>query len=346
MYVRQSSDGHVILAIHVDNTLVIAITPDMIQRVRQELGLSFEITDEDPTWFLGCHIIRDRDARTITISHRLYTGTLGKRFRLEDAYPVTTPLDPSEHLSTDDGPKTDEERHDMASRPYRELVGGLLWIAVIDRPDIMFATVFLSQFLNNPGPRHWNAAKRVLRYLLGTQDYGLVLGLPRPSPNRPHFVGFSDSDWASDQSDRRSVSGYVFQIGGSTVSWASRKQRTVALSSTEAEYMAATYASTQLIWYRKFLTDIGLRVSQDGTVLFMDNTSAIYLSKDARYHSRTKHIDIRYHFIRQHVEDGIIRLEYIPTADMVADGLTKALARVKFERNRDAMGIVRLEGVC
>lgn len=129
VYVRQSSDGHVILAIHVihvDNPLVIAITPDMIQCVRQELGLSFEITDEDPTWFLGCHIIRDHDARTITILHRLYTGTLGKRFRLEDAYPVTTPLDPSEHLSTDDGPKTDEERHEMASRPYRELVGGLL----------------------------------------------------------------------------------------------------------------------------------------------------------------------------------------------------------------------------
>ena len=217
----------------------------------------------------------------------------------------------------------------MRSVPYRELTGALLWVAIISRPDIAFAASHLAKFNSNPGQVHWKAAKRVLRYLSATRKLCLVLGCDNSGTDA--LTGYTDSDWARDRDDSRSYGAYVFMLGDSCVSWSSRKQPTVATSSTEAEYMALSNATKQAIWLRSLLSEIGLFIESTSTTMYADNRGAIELTKQPRLHSRTKHIPIHFHFIRQHVADKTISIVHCPTQHMIADGLTKPLPRVPFE---------------
>lgn len=176
--------------------------------------------------------------------------------------------------------------------PYRELIGALIYLAVATRPDISNAVSRLAQFSNNLKKQHWLTAKRVLRYLAGTTDYGLLFF----RADQP-LIGYSDADWGGCALDRQSYSGYVFLLGGATISWKSQKQRTVALSSTEAEYISMTEATKEGLYLRSLLTELGLS-RMAATTLYVDNQGAQYLAHDHLYHPRTKHIDIRYHFLR------------------------------------------------
>ncbi|KAK0596555.1 hypothetical protein LWI29_016765 [Acer saccharum] len=204
------------------------------------------------------------------------------------------------------------------------------------RPDIMFAASLLSRYMQSPTQNHMGAAKRVLRYLQGTLDYGILYQPVKDSK----LVGFSDSDWAGCLDDMRSTSSYVFSLGSGICSWSSKKQKTVAQSSAEAEYVAAAKATSQAIWLRRILEDIGEK-QEDPTVLYCDNKSAIAMGKNPISHDRTKHIAIKFHFIREAVEQGEIQLMYCRTQDQMADVLTKAVTRDKFIYLRELIGVTK-----
>jgi hypothetical protein len=345
VYVRITTLGnntaHVtVIAVHVDNMFIATNTLMELERARRELHNTFEMTDEDVTWLLGMHLIRDLDARTIAFSHGTYIDTLLERFNMSDCRPVDIPLPMGTRLSVDDCPSTPEDKAEMAKRPYRALVGGLMWLATMSRPDIAHAVVHLAQFNNNPGRAHWNAALRVLRYLKGTRDFALVLG--GASDSRTEFVGYSDSSWGNDWDDGRSVAGYTFHLDGATISWQSKKQPTVALSSTEAEYMALTSSSKQGLFLHSVLEELGVLFKLP-TTIYSDNNSAIALAHNRKQnHGRTKHINIRHHFIREHVEDGTFIITHMSTKTMIADTLTKALGKEMFVWCREAMGVRRI----
>lgn len=197
--------------------------------------------------------------------------------------------------------KEDGEKKVNASL-YRSLVGSLLYLTAT-RPDIMFAASFLSRFMQSPSQIHFGAAKRVWRYLQGTIGYGIWYNYSSDLK----LVGYSDSDWAGSADDMRSASGYAFFLGSGVFSWASKKQQTVAQSSAEAEYVAASMATSQAIWLRRIFEDVG-QSQEEGTERFCDNKSAIAIGKNPVCHNRTKHIAIKYHFIREAIENGEIQL--------------------------------------
>lgn len=226
-----------------------------------------------------------------------------------------TPLNTSEKLCLEDGADRVSEEN------YRSLVGGLIYLTH-SRPDLAYAVSLVSRFMQRPSKVHLGAARRVLRYVAGTLDYGMWYN----KSDEVKLVGFSDSDWVGCIDDRKSISAYVFNLGGSAIAWSSKKQATVALSSTEAEYIAVAGATCEAVWLRRILEDLGFR--QDGpTVLFFDNMSAINLSKNPVLHSRSKHIDLRYHYLREMVQQGQIIVDYCNTHNQPADVLTKSVKR-------------------
>jgi hypothetical protein len=222
----------------------------------------------------------------------------------------------------------------MQKIPYREVIGSLMYAAIGTRPDITYAVTALSQYLQNPGRPHWEQAKRVIRYLKGTRDHELKYGASGG------IEGFSDANWGNDIDDRHSICGYAFTLNGGAISWSSKKQSVVALSSTEAEYIAITHAAKEATWLRHLLSEIySPLVLKYPMILYSDNKSAIELVKNATFHSRTKHIAIRYHYVREAYNDGIISLDHRGTEDMPADVFTKPLIRIKLNKFSHLLGL-------
>jgi hypothetical protein len=216
-----------------------------------------------------------------------------------------------------------------------------MYAMVGSRPDIAFAQSVVSRYMSKPSHEHWLLVKKLLRYLQGTRD--LCLRYSADFENGLTLYGYSDADWAGDKIDRHSTTGYIFFLAGAPVTWAAKKQPTVALSSTEAEYMAVTQACKEAIWLRRLLTDLGYN-QEAPTIIYEDNQGCIELARNPVHHSRTKHIDIQWHFIREKLESQEIQLKYCETANMVADICTKALPRVKFRHLRDLMGLTSIVG--
>ena len=237
-------------------------------------------------------------------------------------------------LSKTDSPSDDTEMARMKKTPYREAIGSLMYAAVATHPHITFAVSALSQFLENPGEVHWEAVKRVYRYLAGTKTHALTYGTERHD-----LIGFTDADRAS-QEHRHAISGYAFLIDGAAISWASRKQELVTLSTAEAEYVAATHVAKESIWLRRLIKPLFGPITSP-TPLFCDNQAAIRLATDDNYHAHTKHIDICFHFIPQTIDAGHIDIKYCPTQDMTADILTKALPKYKTAIHSQNLGICR-----
>ena len=241
-------------------------------------------------------------------------------------------MDPNISFSKDQCPTTADEIACMRRIPYREAIGSLMYASVGTRPDISFAVSTLSQFLDNPGQVHWEAVKRVFRYLLGTKNWGLTYG-----GGKIGLEGYSDADGAS-QEHRRAISGYAFIMNGGCISWSSRKQELVTLSTAEAEYVATTHAAKEAIWLRNFIGEVFTPFTNP-TTLYCDNQSAVAIATNGNFHARTKHIDIRYHFIRYMIENGSLTLIYCPTDDMTADTLTKALPSPKAKHFAASLGL-------
>jgi hypothetical protein len=207
------------------------------------------------------------------------------------------------------------------------------------RPDLAYAVGVLGQHAATPGEEHQRALDRVFWYLQATKDWHLVF--QQGTPEGLSLTGFMDADWANELSDRSSTSGYTYKLAGGAISWSSKKQSSIALSSTEAEYIAGAHAAKEAIWLRRLLSKLGLP-DHDPTTLRMDNQSAIAIAKNPQFHDRTKHIEVRYHFLRHKIEEEEIELDYVPTNEQVANILTKGLNREKHTRFSKEMGLCHL----
>lgn len=317
------------IALYVDDFLISSEDEGDLAEIKRRLSERFEMKDMGVARkFLGIEIEYGEDG-SVKIHQEQYIRDILARHGMSECNPVSTPLDTSIKLAT----TTDSES--LANQKhYQMIVGELMFAAIATRPDIMCAVGQLSQFNSNPSSKHLFAAKRVLRYLQGTLTLGITYRLPPVK-----LTGLTDADWAGDINTRRSTTGYVVMLNNGAIAWRSKRQVTVALSTTEAEYMALTEATKELKWMRQFLTELGQGPGKEATVLCTDNQGAIALAKNPVSHAKSKHIDIRHHFIRDAVMDKIIWLQYVPTEEMTADSLTKALSRQKHEKCAIGMGM-------
>ncbi|KAK2976019.1 hypothetical protein RJ640_011806 [Escallonia rubra] len=276
--------------------------------------------------FLGLEI--EKSDQGYFVSQRAYAKSLLERFSMGDSKEKATPMEPNLKLKKDKGKPLKD------ARKFRQLVGSLIYLT-ITRPEISYSVSVVSQFMQNPRTPHLEAARRILRYVKGTLDYGLLY------KRCDNFVlsGFTDADWAGDTNDRHSTSGYCFNTGSATVSWCSKKQNIVVLSSTEAEYVAATMATQECVWLKRLIEDMFCEVDY-AVQIKCDNESAIKLASNPIFHARTKLIEVRYHFVREKVLSEDVELLSVRTNDQVADIFTKALVEPKFQRFRDALGVL------
>jgi hypothetical protein len=338
VYVKRLGDNFVILTLYVDDMLLIGNSRKMIKTVKGLLAKQFEMKDLGAAnYILGMHIKRDRAQRRLWLGQKKYVEGVLKKFNMSDCKPIGTPMSVGVKLSAEQSPKDDEEKEQMARIPYASAVGSLMYAMVCTRPDIAHAVGVLSRYMSNPGKEHWVAVKRVLRYLRGTSDYALCFGGKEESMVLD-VEGSVDANWGGDIDSRRSTSGYVFNLFGGPVSWMSKRQSVVALSSTEAEYMALTHAGKEAIWLQRLCSEFGFK-RRRSVQLKCDSQSAIHLAKNPAYHSRTKHIDIQYHFIREKVDEKVIHLEKVDTKVNCADFLTKAVSLEKFKWCSSELGM-------
>ena len=308
----------VILAVYVDDIIPVSNDVEMLKAEKESPCKEFEMVDlREIHFILGMSNKRDRATRTLTISQGQYLKDLLKRFGMEECKPVSTLLESGKkfHKRADE-----EERCDKSI--YQQAIGCLTYVSTATRPDIAAAVVTLSQFMSDTSKEHWMGVKRVLRYIKGTPSYGLKFTV---NVDECDLYGFSDADWAGDADNRWSTSGYVFKVANSTVSWCCKKQATVAKSTTEAEYVALSQATQEAIYFRKLLADLGCKADSP-TVLKDNNQGAIELPRNLRFHHRTKHIDVAFHFIRERIASNEVKVVYCPSNEMLADIMTKGLA--------------------
>jgi len=333
------------MPIHVDDLTLASSSQSVIDQVIKELAQHFKLRDLGPTSFLlGIEIVRDRPNRSIFLSQRQYILEMLERFGLTNANTVSTPMDPGLRLDATMGATTPEDIATMRSIPYLSAVGGLLYLAMMTRPDIANAVSILARFSSNPGIAHWKAVKHLFRYIKGTMDLKLVY---RPDNSSELFTSYTDADHGGCKDTGRSTGGYLIKMGTGAISWRSKLQPVVALSTTEAEYIAAVEAGKEMIWMRNILSEFGYKFTSPST-LNCDNQSAISVAKNPEHHGRMKHLDLRFYWLRDTVENGQIFLKFIPTTEMPADLLTKPLTRAKVEVCRDMMGLDKcgIRGEC
>ena len=324
-----------IMAIYVDDLLIASNDSEVIITEKKRLSDRFEMEDLDEAHFcLGMCIKRKRDEGLLTIDQSAYLKAVLKKFGMEDCKPVTTPLEPGTRFE-----KLNDDEEMVNLREYQSAIGCLIYASIGTRPDLSSAVGVLSQHMSRPGKQHWVGMKRIFRYIKGTLDYGLVY---TANDRNTTIIGYADADWAGDINTRKSTSGYVFHIGGSTVSWSSKCQSVVALSTTEAEYIALSQATQEAIWLRSLIEGMGFTHDEEPTTILEDNQGAIALAKNPKQHSRMKHIDIKYHFTRDAIAEKKIQLMYCPTKSMIADALTKAIPKQQFEELRAQLGVSKL----
>ena len=322
IYVR-AADTIAIVSVYVDDLIVMTKTAEEMQQIKESLASHFQMKDVGKLHYcLGINIEQNEEQKCLKIHQKQYILNMLKKYSLFDAKIITTPADIIVKLKKDDGVSKN-----VNSVVYQSMVGSLLYATIATRPDIAQAVGMVSKFCSKPTEAHLTAVKRILRYLKGT----LNLAIKYQKSEDKILVGYSDADWAGDLDDRHSTTGNLFLMARGPINWLSKKQGVVALSTSEAEYVALSFATQEVVWLRKLLiTDLKVTL-QGPTVLMEDNQGTIAIAKNAVAHTRTKHIDIRYHYILEAVQDGIANLYYCPTEKMIADVLTKPLPKERFE---------------
>ena len=322
VYTKRFESETVILAVYVDDIIILYKNVLTLDIVKHGLEKYFSLKDlGEPEYYLGLNI--KRETNRLKLNQKTYIENVLKRFDMSDCKTADTPLQNKLESC---------ENSEHSDYPFQSLIGCLMFLAVNTRPDIAYATSYLSQFNTKHNKTHWEAAKRVLRYLKGTIDLSIIY-----RKTGAYLQGYTDADWANDITDRRSYTGFFFTLAGGPISWESKKQHTVALSSTEAEYMSLCSATKEAVFLRRFVSEVGGNL--DTVSLFCDSQSAINISRNPVHHARTKHIDTKYHFIREKLEDKTVSLCYLDTAHMPADALTKALGRTAHMRCLSDIGL-------
>ena len=263
----------------------------------------------------------------ISLSQSAYLQRVLEHFGMADCNPKSTPLPPGIALSESDSPRTDKDRHFMMDKPYSEALGSCMWVQVATHPDIAFTVSVLLCFQSNPGPAHWKAMLHLLTYLKGSINY--KISYSQGGDLVP--IGFIDANYTGDIDTHHSTSGYVFTMAGGPVSWSSKRQVMVALSTTEAEYMSLTQAAQQSLWMYSFMSKVGL-TQNFPTILYGDNASSIALTVNTKGHTCAKHIDIQHHYIQECMSNGKIKVVHLPSEDNLVDLLTKPLNCVTHQK--------------
>ena len=299
------------------------------------MGRVWEIKDVgESEYFLGMRVQQDLVKGTIRLTQRPYWEHVLNRFDLTHVTPRNTPLPVGIVLDSDMSPKTESEREEMKDKPYRAILGSVMWGQLATRPDLSFSVSLLARFQSNPRKEHWNSLLHVIRYIKNTLDHGLTYS--RDFDLSPS--AYVDSDYGGCKDTRRSTSGFIFTMAGGAVCWSSKRQTTVALSTVEAEYVAMSRCAQQMVWMHSWLDEVQIDFQLPGLIKG-DNRGAIALTKNTRDHGKVKHIDIRHHYIRDLLKSGAISTEQVASADNLADLFTKPLPRDLHHRILIALNI-------
>jgi hypothetical protein len=319
------------IAVYVDDLLIVGPSVAEIKKIKRSLRNRFQMTDIGPcSYYLGMSVQRDRQNRILYLSQEAYIDKVAHQFGINNGAPVSTPIETS---------PLPENSPEYSCPPdqriiYQRIVGSLMYIMLGSRGDVAYAVSMASRYLANPGPQHMKLARRILRYLHGTK------GLRLTYKGRPQMLkGFTDADWGGCRDTRRSTAGYLFNIGSGAISWQSKRQSVVALSTCEAEFLGQTQATKEAVWLRRLLNELNMSQGIAATIICGDNQGAIALSSNPQYHSRTKHMEIQRKWQGEVQDLGTVELKYIPTTEQIADGFTKPLARERFEWFRRGLGI-------
>ena len=326
-----------VLTVWVDDVIAAHNSMSVWKRLMYYLRKSFKIVDMgECAWILGMQLRRKRDERELHLGQELYTENILSRFNMSRCKPVDVPMKDKPRL------RAREEGEELTEQPYRSLVGALMYLAVCTRPDIAYAVGQLARYCSAPTCAHWDAALHLLRYLRGTTQEGLLYECKGKSPI---LSMYSDSDWAGCEDTRRSCTGYCSDWAGAPITWCSRMQPRVKDSTLYAEYTSMSEAVKDVIWLRSVLEEVDLK-QKGPTVMHQDNQGTIAFSKNPRVHKRTKHIDVKHHMIREHIEDGTIAVQYIPSHKNLADLFTKPLVRVQFKILKRKIGVAEFNIQC
>lgn len=328
LYVKKEGEnGFIVVSLYVDDIIYFSSSQKLLNEFKASMMEKFEMTDLGLLqYFLGLEV---NDG--IFLYQRKYAEDLLKKFSMEKCETVKTPMNPNEKLQKEDGTgKADEKL-------FRSLVGGLNYLTHT-RPDIAHRVSVVSRYMHFPTKQQLGATKRILKYVAGSARFGILY----EHVSEFKLVSYTDSDWAGSLDDRKSTSGSVFSLGSGAITWSSKKQDTVALSSSEVEYVAAGAAAKQAVWLRKLLKD--LCCEQEGaTEIWCDNRSAIAMTKNPAFHARTKHIEVQHHFIRKLVSEETVALRFCSTNVQNADLFTKALAQAKHQFFMEKIGMYEFE---
>lgn len=329
LYTKKLANRWVYMLIYVDDILICFEQERDEAEILKKLNQHFDTKDlGNIKNYLGIQIEREEDG-SFLLNQRHKIQEIIETFGMEDAKPVKAPMETNylKEMNCQDNPLP-------TNTQYRKAIGKLLYLTTATRPDIAATVGILCRKVSMSSKKDWNAVKRIIRYLKGTSHYKLKL----PASDEITLTGYVDADWAGDTSDRKSTSGYLFFLSGGAISWTSRKQLSVTLLSTEAEYVAAAQASQEVIWLRQLLTDLG-QPQLGPTEIYEDNQGCLVLAHMEGVNSRTKHIDVKFHFLRDLQEQGLLELLYCPTEDMTADILTKPLTAERHSRLTKKIGL-------
>lgn len=288
-----------LICLYVDDLLVTGSNHAEIEEFKERMKSEFDMTDLGVlSYFLGMEFLET--AEGIVLHQKKYANDVLKRFNMMNCNPANTPVETKLKLEKGGNEKA------IDPTLYKQMVGSLRYLCN-SRPDISYGVGLISRFMDDPRQSHLVAAKRIMRYLKGTLDYGILF--PKEDQGEIELIGFSDADWCGDRVDRRSTTGYMFKLSNAPISWCSKKQPVVALSSCEAEYIATSYAACQANWLDSLMKEIHIEMPEP-VQLFVDNKSAINLAKNPVSHGRSKHIETRFHFLREQVNNEKLKLRF------------------------------------
>ena len=326
LFLKVDRGNILIVSVYVDDLIYTGDDMKMMEDFKNSMQKEFDMSDLGKMrYFLGIEVLQTSSG--IHISQTKYALEVLRRFEMESCNAVYNPMVPGEKLNMD------EEGDRVDATYYKQIIGSLMYLTTT-RPDLQFSVSLLSRFMSSPTTLHVQAAKKVLRYLKGTIDFGIWY----KRGGGGELLVYTDSDFAGDVDTRKSTSGYVFLMDNAAVAWLSKKQPIVTLSTTEAEYVAASVCACQAVWFRRMMQELGHEATE-GTTILCDNTSTIKLSKNQVFHGRCKHIGVRFHFLRELVNNGEISLKHCGSQEQVADIFTKPLRREVFEKLRSELGI-------
>ena len=334
VYRRGNKNSFLLVVVYVDDLVISGPNVSDINQFKMEMKKKFSMSDLGLlSYYLGIEVRQGTEG--ITLSQSAYAKKILESTGMLNCNTAATSMEARLKLS--------KRLEDEVVRPtaYRSIIGSLRYL-VNTRPDLAYSVGVVSRFMEAPSQAHWGAVKQILRYLKGTVDYGCKYD--RDTELKLFLLGYSDSDFGGDIDYRKSTSRVVYFLRNNLVTWASQKQKIVALSSCEAEYVAASAAACQGVWLSRLIGDL-LETKEARVKLLMDNKSAIALSKNLVHHDRSKHIDTKFHFIRECIEEGKVEVDHIGTTDQLADIFTKALGRARCLDLRKALSVNQVHQV-